>query len=250
MRESHPEAEGRCAARFPTTRWSLIVLAGKREPTVECEDALASLCSRYWYALYAFARRLGYPAEDAKDLTQGFFLRLLEKNYLRQFERERGRFRTFLLAAFRHYAANERDRAGAQKRGGSHETLSLDFEDAEARYRQEPIDLQTPERIYERRWALTVLDHALARVGDQYAANKRAWFDRLQSFLAAEPREFPCTQIAAELASSENAVRVALHRLRRRFREALKTEVADTVADTAETEDEIHFLIAAVGGGR
>ncbi len=248
MRDSHPEAEGRRAARFPTTRWTLIVLAARRDRTTECEDALAVLCAHYWYPLYAFARRLGYQAEDAKDLTQGFFVRLLEKNYLRQFERERGRFRTFLLAAFRHYAANEHDRARAQKRGGSYETISRDFEDAETRYRQEPVDPQTPERIYERRWALTVLDRALARVGDQYAANKRAWFDRLQSFLTVGQHDFPCTRIAAELASTENAVRVALHRLRRRFREALKAEVAETVADAAETEDEIHFLIAAVGG--
>jgi RNA polymerase sigma factor (sigma-70 family) len=248
MRNSHAEAEGLRAARFPTTRWSLIILAARRDPTTECEDALAILCAHYWYPLYTFARRLGYPAEDAKDLTQGFFVRLLEKNYLRQFEKERGRFRTFLLAAFRHYTANEHDRAQAQKRGGSYETLSLDFEGAEARYRQEPIDPQTPERVYERRWALTVLDRALARVGDEYATNKRAWFDRLQSFLTAAPHEFPCTRIAAELSSTEDAVRVALHRLRRRFREALKAEVAETVADTAETEDEIHFLIEAVGG--
>ena len=249
MRDRHPETEGRRAGRFPTTRWSLVVLAGRREPTAECEDALAKLCEGYWYALYAFARHLGYPVEDAKDLTQGFFARLLEKNYLREFQPERGRFRTFLLAAFRHYAANEHHRAQAQKRGGGCAALSLDFEDAEGRYRQEPADVETPQRIFERRWALTVLDRALARVGKEYAAGKRAWFDRLRCFLTAGPREFPYSQIASELDTSEGAVRLAVHRLRRRFREALQAEVAETVADAAETEDEIQFLIAAVGPG-
>ena len=249
MRDRHPEAEGRRAVRFPTTRWSLVVLAGRREPTAECEDALASLCASYWYALYAFARHRGYPAEDAKDLTQGFFVRLLEKNYLREFKRERGRFRTFLLAAFRHYAANEYHHAHAQRRGGDRAALSLDFEDAEGRYRHEPVDVETPERIFERRWALTVLDRALARVGNEYAAGRRAYFDRLRCFLTGEPREFPYGQIASELETSEGAVRLAVHRLRRRFREALQAEVAETVADAAETEDEIQFLIAAVGRG-
>jgi RNA polymerase sigma factor (sigma-70 family) len=247
MRDCHPELEGRRAARFPTTRWSLIVLAGRREPTIECGEALATLCEGYWCPLYAFARRLGYSVEDAKDLTQGFFVRLLEKNFLRDFQRERGRFRTFLLAAFRHYAANEHHRAQAQKRGGCQAALSLDFEDAEGRYLQEPVDVQTPERMFERRWALTVLDRALARVGKQYAAGKRAWFERLRCFLTAAPRECPYSRIATELGASEGAIRLAVHRLRRRFREALQAEVAETVADAAETEDEIQFLIAAVG---
>jgi RNA polymerase sigma-70 factor (ECF subfamily) len=246
MRDCRSEA-GHRAANFPTTRWSVIVLAGRQDTTPACEDALASLCASYWYPLYAFARHQGYRAEDAKDLTQGFFVRLLEKNYLRQFERERGRFRTFLLAAFRHYAANEHLRAQAQKRGGRHETLSIDFQDAESRYRQEPVDLQTPERIYERRWALTVLDRALLRVSEEYGAGKRAWFDRLRCFLAAEPCDDSYARIAADLKTSEGAIRQAVHRLRRRFREALKAEVAETMADPDETEEEIQFLIAAVG---
>ena len=247
MRDRHPEAEGRRAARFPTTRWSLVVLASRRDPTAESEDALAGLCASYWHALYAFARHLGYPVEDAKDLTQGFFVRLLEKNYLREFKQERRRFRTFLLAAFQHYVANEHHRAQAQKRGGGHAAFSLDFEDAEGRYRQEPADVQTPERIFERRWALTVLDRALARVGKEYAAGKRAWFDRLRCFLTGEPRQFPYGKVASELETSEGAVRVAVHRLRRRFREALQAEVAETVADAAEADDELQFLIKAVG---
>jgi RNA polymerase sigma-70 factor (ECF subfamily) len=248
MRDRHPEAAGRPGARFPTTRWSLVVLAGRREPTAECEDALASLCANYWYPLYAFARHLGYPVEDAKDLTQGFFARLLEKNYLREFRRERGRFRTFLLAAFRHYLANEHHRAQAQKRGGCQAVLSLDFEDAEGRYRREPADVQTPERIFERRWALTVLDRALVRVGEEYnATGRREYFDRLRGLLTGEPQQFSYGQMAAELETSEGAMRVAVHRLRRRFREALQTEVAETVADPTETEDEIQYLIAAVG---
>ncbi len=247
MRDRLPEPDGPRAGPFPTTRWSVIVLAGSRAPTAECEDALASLCGTYWYALYAFARRWGYEAEDAKDLTQGFFARLLEKNFLREFDRERGRFRTFLLAAFRHYTANEHRRAEAQKRGGGHATLSLDFGDAEGRYGREPIDDQTPERIFERRWALTVLDRALDRVARQYTAGRRAWFDRLRCFLTSAPGDLAFRQIARELETSEGAVRVAVHRLRRRFREALQAEVAETVADARETDDEIQFLIAAVG---
>jgi len=239
--------DGTRRARFPTTRWSVIVLAGSGTGTPKCEDALASLCETYWYALYAFARRLGHPAEDAKDLTQGFFALLLQKKYLRDFDRDRGRFRTFLLAAFRHFVANEHRRAAAQKRGGRHETLSLDFEGAEGRYRQEPADVETPERIFERRWALTVLDRALARVAREYAADKRAWFDRLRCFLTSEPQDSGYGRIATEFGTTEGAIRVAVHRLRRRFREALHAEVADTVADYAETENEIQFLVAAVG---
>jgi RNA polymerase sigma factor (sigma-70 family) len=247
MRYCHPGAEDRYAARFPTTRWSLIVLAGKREPTAECGDALASLCEGYWYPLYAYARHLGHSVEDAEDLTQGFFVRLLEKNFLREFQRERGRFRTFLLAAFRHYAANEHHRAQALKRGGRQAALSLDFEYAEGRYLQEPVDAETPERMFERRWALTVLDRALSRVRAEYAAGRRAWFDRLRCFLTAEPREVRYRQIASELDTSEGALRLAVHRLRRRFREALQAEVAETVANADDIQDEIQFLIAAVG---
>lgn len=236
------------AARFPTTRWSMVMLAATREPTVECVEALASLCASYWYPLYAFARHLGYKVEDAQDLTQGFFARVLEKNYLQEFEKERGRFRSFLLAAFKHYLANERHRALAQKRGGRREVLPLDFEDAESRYHREPADIQTPERIYERRWALTVLDRALAQVGEEYtAAGRRNYFDRLQFLLTGEPRSHPYSRIAAELETSEGALRVAVHRLRRRFREALRREVGETLADPAENEDEIQHLIAAVG---
>ncbi len=248
MRDCHPGAEGCRAARFPATRWSLIVLAGGHGPTAECEDALASLCASYWYALYAYARHLGYQADDAKDLTQGFFARLLEKNYIGQFEKERGRFRTFLLTAFRHHAANEYHRTQAQKRGGPRQTLSLDFEAAEARYGREPADFETPERIYERRWALSVLERALSRVSNEYAAGNPALFERLRCFLTAFPRELPYARIAAEFETSEGAVRQAVCRLRRRFREALHAEVAETVADAADTEDEIQFLIAAVAG--
>ncbi|MBC8874982.1 MAG: sigma-70 family RNA polymerase sigma factor, partial [Planctomycetes bacterium] len=165
----HRETTPQEVDRFVTTHWSLVIAAGQRE-SPESAAALVTLCTTYWYPLYAFVRRQGYRTEDAQDLTQAFFAKLLEKNYISEADQQRGRFRSFLLASLKHFLANERDYARAQKRGGGRPVISLDFESAESRYCHEPADTMTPERLFERRWALTLLDRVLSRLYDEYAA--------------------------------------------------------------------------------
>jgi len=228
--------------RFPTTRWSLIV-SSRRQSTANSREALASLCSTYWYPLYAYVRRQGERVEDAQDLTQGFFSQLLEKRYLDDFDRERGRFRTFLLAAFRHYVTNERNRERAQKRGGERPPLTLDLEDAEKRYYLEPSHNLTPEKIYERQWALTVLQRSMERLRAESANETR--FDRLRVFLTGELGS-SYRDVAEELRMSEGALKVAVHRLRRRYGELLREEIAQTVASPKEIKDELNHLLLAV----
>jgi RNA polymerase sigma-70 factor (ECF subfamily) len=234
--------------RFASTHWSVVV-AARRRSSPESREALATLCRAYWYPLYAFVRRQGYSAADAQDLTQGFFARLLQKQFLAAVEREKGKFRSFLLAAMKHFLANERDRARAQKRGGgaivSLETL--DFETAESRYRREPAHNVTAERIFERRWALTLLDRVLDRLVAEYAvAGKALLFEQLKDCLTAPDSARSYAELAATLAMTEGAVKVAVHRLRRRYRELLRDEIAQTVADPREVDDEIRQLFAAL----
>jgi len=235
--------------RFATTRWSIVVAAGAGEDTAG-RAALESLCTAYWYPLYAFERRGGTPAPDAQDLVQGFFAELLEKDYLRQADRERGRFRTFLLAAFRHYASKEREKARALKRGGGRKALPLDFEDGESRYLLEPADQRTPETIYERRWALTLLDETLGRLRMEHDASGRGdLFDALRGTLGTGGgAEEPYAALGKRLAMSEGAVKVAVHRLRKRYREVLRALIAETVAEPADVDDEIRHLLEALAG--
>src|SRR2546430_9901540 len=160
---------------FATTHWS-VVLAARQQTSPEAGEALESLCRAYWYPLYAFIRRRGYDSHDAQDLTQGFFTRLLEKNYLAQADREKGRFRSFLLAALKHFLSDEQDRARAQKRGGGQALISLDEQTAEGRYRLEPADVMSAEKLFERRWALTLLEQARTRLCDEYVAAGQAEF--------------------------------------------------------------------------
>jgi RNA polymerase sigma-70 factor (ECF subfamily) len=230
--------------QFPTTRWSLII-ATRQRPTTEARDALAHLCASYWYPLYAFARRWTTQIEGAQDLTQGFFACLLEKDYLKDFDRERGRFRAFLLTAFRHFIANERDRERAQKRGGGQIPLSLDMQQAERRYLLEPGDDLTPERLYERSWAMTLLDRVLERLRRESSLSQ---FDRLRVFLTGEPSGTSYSELASELGMSEGALKTAVHRLRRKFRNVLVAEIADTVASPEEVKDEIRYLLSIVSG--
>jgi RNA polymerase sigma factor (sigma-70 family) len=241
------EAPGRVAGRFATTRWSLVLAAkGRGEP--QAREALADLCALYWYPLYAYVRRRGHDADRAQDLTQEFFARLLEKDFLADVDRGKGRFRSFLLAACKHFLANERDRARALKRGGGREPIPIDALDAESRYRREPVDAMTPERLFDRRWALTLLDQVLQRLGEEMArAGKAVWFDRLKPALLGARGSDPYGQIAAELGMTEGAVKVAVHRLRQRYRALLNEEIARTVDDPGQVEDEIRDLFAAVG---
>jgi RNA polymerase sigma-70 factor (ECF subfamily) len=233
-------------SQFATTHWSLVLAARDRaEPGAD--DALASLCGLYWYPLYAYVRRRGRGPEDAHDLTQGFFARLLEKDFLAGVDRGKGKFRSFLLASCNHFLANEHDRARAKKRGGGRPVLSLDAADAEGRYRAEPADALSPEKLFERRWAVALLQQVMSRLRDEFEAKgKGRLFDRLRGSLVGE-KGTGHRAAADELGLSEGAVKVAVHRLRQRYRELLHEEIARTVAAPDEVEEEIRSLFAALG---
>jgi RNA polymerase sigma-70 factor (ECF subfamily) len=223
-----------------------VAAAGQRD-SPEGEAALAALCRLYWYPLYAYARRRLPQAQDAQDLTQEFFARLLDKDYLRQADRERGRFRAFLLTAFKHFLANEHERAHALKRGGGRTFLPLDFNHGEQRYHQEPSHEATPESLYERGWALTLLEQGLTRLREELAvAGKERLFECLKGTLTVEAPLQPYTELAGELGMTAEALKVAVHRLRRRYRELIRAEIAQTVTTPEEIEEELRDLFAAV----
>jgi RNA polymerase sigma factor (sigma-70 family) len=238
-----PASQGR---RFMTTRWSLVLAAGE-QTNARSAEALANLCGMYWYPVYAFIRRRGYKAEDGADLTQEFFTRVVEKQYFRDADAARGRFRSFLCASIRHFLSNERDRAQALKRGGDRPPISLDVESAEGRYQIEPRDDFTPEMVFDRRWALILLDRVLGRLRDQYVETRRdQLFDQLKGFLTGDSTGTPYSDVARTLGMTEGAVKVAVHRLRRHFRDMLMDEIAGTVSDPAEIQGEIEYLLKAV----
>jgi RNA polymerase sigma-70 factor (ECF subfamily) len=210
---------------------------------------MASLCGIYWYPLYAFVRSRGLPPEEAEDRTQAFFAHLLEKDSLRHVDPARGKFRSFLLASFRNFLSDDRSKERALKRGGGVAPLSLDAEEAENRFRLEPVDNLTPERIFDRQWALTVIERALAALEERYArAGKRDHFDALKVFLSGEKRPVPQADVARSLGVSELAVKVAVHRLRKRFRDALRDEIAQTVTSRKDVDGELRFLYDALEG--
>jgi RNA polymerase sigma-70 factor (ECF subfamily) len=225
-----------------------MVLSAQNRESPQSERALAALCETYWFGLYAYVRRSGYTSHDAQDLTQEFFAQLLEKDFLQDVDHRLGKFRSFLLAALKHFLSHQRERARAKKRGGGRVTFSLDFEDAENRYKLEPEDPTTPERLYQRRWALTLLDRVVRRLEDEQArAGKAETFAGLKEFLTAGRGSRPYRRVAEELGMTEGAIKVAVHRIRRRYRELLKDEIAQTVADPAEIDEELRELFAAVG---
>jgi RNA polymerase sigma-70 factor (ECF subfamily) len=231
---------------FPTTHWSAVVSAGCGGSS-ESGRALAALCEDYWFPLYAFVRRAGYSAADAEDLTQEFFARLLEKHYLAAADPHRGKFRCFLLASLKHFLANEWNRAKAQKRGGRQGVISFDFQAAEDRYRLQPVDTLTPEKLYDRRWALALLEQVLGRLrAEMVREGKSVMFEQLKDLLTGQQDPRSYSQIAQELGTTEGAIKVAVHRLRRRYRELLKTEIAQTVAGPEDLQDELRQLFTAV----
>lgn len=231
---------------FATTRWSLIV-AARGEDSSAAHQALARLCEAYWYPLYAYIRRRGHAPDEAQDLTQEFFARLLEQDFLGSADPARGRFRAFLLAACKHFLANERDRACAQKRGGGRAMASLDLDNAEGRYGREPAHELTPDRLFERRWALTLLDRALGRLREECTAKgKGETFDRLRVFLAGDRGAPSHGQVAGELGMTAGAVKVAVHRLRQRYRELLREEIGQTVEGPDQIDEEVRELFAAL----
>lgn len=234
-------------AAFPTTRITLIH-AAQGAPGADAYQALSTLCAAYWYPIYAYLRRSGHGHEEAEDLTQGFFTRMLDKHSLRGFDRERGRFRSFLLGALKHFIANERDAARAQKRGGGQAHIPLDeVLHADARYRLEPRSDLTPDRIFERQWALTVLARAQDAMRAEAAHHgKDAQFERLKGLLVGEDTDAGYRALAAELNITEGALKVAVHRLRQRFREVLREEIAHTVADPQQVGAELRDLMDAI----
>jgi len=235
-------------ACFVTTRWSVVLTAG-RSDTTRAQEALSRLCETYWYPLYAFVRRRGHSPEDAQDLTQEFFARLLEHHWVGDADRAKGRFRTFLLTALSRFLANEWDRAQSQKRGGGVAALSLDATVAEERYQSEAAQTMAPDRLYDRQWAMTLLDRALNQLGQEHKqSGKAAEFGFLSRFLTAERGAIPYATVATQLGLSETAARQAVHRLRKRFREVFRDEIAQTVAAPEAVEEEIRHLLAALAG--
>ena len=227
---------------FATTHWS-VVLSAADSNAPGAQQALEKLCRTYWYPLYAYVRRKGHNPEDAQDSTQAFFERLLAKKYLHDVDQKKGKFRSFLLGALNHFLADEWDRGHRQKRGGGQTIVSLDEQKPEDRYRLEPTDELDPEKIFERRWALTLLEQVLARLETEYAATGKATqFQALQSFLLGEKTSVTYSDVATALGTSEGAVKVAVHRLRRRYGELFRAEVANTVTTPEEIKDEIRNL--------
>ena len=230
------------ARDFHTTHWSIVVSA--KGDSDGAHESLAKLCEAYWFPLYAFVRRQGTSSHDAQDLTQEFFARLLEKGWLHGVDRERGRFRSWLLAAMKHFLANEWDKRRTEKRGGGAAHFSFDELDAESRLRHEPVT-DSAEKIYDRRWAMTLLDQVMARLRTEMAgAGKLAHFETLKFSLTGEKNAY--AEVGARLGLSEGAVKVAVHRLRDRYRELLRAEIAETVAGPEEIEDELRALMAAL----
>src|SRR3954469_14761331 len=230
---------------FATTRWTVVLAAGGRG-TAQADVALEELCRTYWYPLYAYIRRQGHSREDAEDLTQAFFAKLLEKNYLEGISSNGGKFRAFLLVAVKRFLANEWDRANRQKRGGGVAPLSLDWQDADTRYQINPADDVSPDKLYDRAWALTLLERVITRLRDENSAEGKAKiYSQLERFLMVGKDEGSYGQAATALQMSEGTVRVAVHRLRRRYRELLREEIAQTLSDPAQAEEEMKALFAA-----
>jgi RNA polymerase sigma-70 factor (ECF subfamily) len=232
---------------FATTHWSVVLAAG-HDSAPGSQAALESLCRAYWYPLYAYVRRQGHSPEDAQDLTQAFFAKLLEKKSLRHAQKERGRFRTFLLTSLKNFLSHEWERAKTAKRGGGSIHLSWDQTSAEDRYGLEPISDLTPEKIFEQRWALTLFQQALTRLRDEsMAAGKGGRFEHLKAFLTDEPAAGAYQAVGERLGISSDSVAVSVHRLRQRYGELVREAIAQTVASPAEVQEELRYLINLIG---
>jgi RNA polymerase sigma-70 factor (ECF subfamily) len=231
-----------------TTHWSVVLAAG-RSNSASASDALAQLCQTYWYPLYAYVRRSGYSAHDAQDMTQAFFARLLERHAVATVGPEKGKFRSFLLASMNNFLADERDKAQAQKRGGGR-IIALDSEAAEARYLQQPSEALTPEKLFDQRWALTLLEEVYQRLRQLYEREgKAALFQSLRFSLTGERNAVPYAELAGKLGLSEGAVKVAVHRLRQRYRRLLRELIAETVSAPEEVEEELRCLLRTLAEG-
>lgn len=234
---------------FPTTSWTLVVAAGDPQHQGR-RDALSRLCEHYWYPVYAYVRRRGYSEEEAQDLTQEFFVRILEGRYLNRADPNRGRFRSFLLNSCKFFLADQTDRSRARKRGGTAIVLPFEVAAGEERYRFEPLDNETPEHIFERGWALMLLDRAISCLREEFTQHGNpADFEKLKVFLLGQA-EVPYAEVAREMGVTEGALKVAIHRLRKRYRAIFQREIKETVADPAELDSEIRFLFSVLQAGR
>jgi RNA polymerase sigma factor (sigma-70 family) len=233
-------------SRFATTHWSLVLAAGD-SAALEHEQALSRLCQAYWFPLYAYLRRQAHDPHQTEDYIQGFFAHLLEKRALCRANRNRGRFRSFLLSSLKNFLRDEWDRTHSQKRGGDKKIVSLDAMTAEARYALEPADRLSPNKLFERSWALTVLQHALDQLKKESATAGKTWlFDHLKNNLTGKADAVSYRSAAAKLDMTEDAVKSAVYRLRRRYRELVREEIAQTVATDRQLEEEINELFAAL----
>lgn len=231
---------------FVTTRWTVVLSAGQKT-SPQSEKALAELCQQYWYPLYAYVRRQGKSKEDAEDLVQAFFARFLEKNYLAGLRAERGKFRAFLLVSLKHFLANEWDKANRQKRGGGIEHLSLDWQSADERYHLDPPDPGSPDRSFDRAWALALLEQVILRLQQESEAEgKGPLFQQAKGYLMVGEQAIPYADAAGALQMDEGAVRVAVHRLRKRYRELLREEITQTLDNPADVAEELRSLLAAL----
>jgi RNA polymerase sigma factor (sigma-70 family) len=230
---------------FHTTRWTVVVTAGRRH-TPQSDIALEELCRSYWFPLYAYVRRRGYAKEDAEDLTQAFFAAFLGKNYLHGLSVERGRFRAFLLAALKHFLANEWDKSQRQKRGGAASHLSLDWQSADTQFQVADATVLGPDKAFDREWAVALLGNVIERLDAECAAEGHTReFEVLKIFLTAGKGALPHAAAAAALGLEEGAVRVAVHRLRKRYRELLRDEIAQTLADSSQVDEELRALFGS-----
>ena len=223
------------------------MLAAAGQPSTQAHGALAKLCQTYWRPVYSFVRRTGYQPDQAQDLAQGFFLVLLEKKYLGDADRQRGRFRSFLMISVKHFLANERDRAHALKRGGGQTPISIDLMEAEGWYAPAAVELATPESLFERRWALSLLEQVMAKLRAEFAGiRKERQFEKMSAFLTSDPNGARYDGLAVELGMSAGALRVAVHRMRRKYRNILRAEIAETVSTPEQIDEEIRFLLSAL----
>jgi RNA polymerase sigma factor (sigma-70 family) len=237
-----PPASNAC---FVTTHWSVVLSAGGGDST-RAGDCLAKLCQTYWYPLYAYVRQRGHSPHDAQDFTQGFFAHLLQKNGLARITRDKGKFRSFLLTALNHFLVDEWKRAKALKRGAL-KIIPLEAECAETRYRLEPVETATAESIFEQNWALALLEEVFQQLRREYeSAGKGNFFDQLKFCLTGERSAVPYAELSARLKLSESALKVTVHRLRQRYRELLRAEVANTVSCPEEVEEELRHLFRAL----
>jgi RNA polymerase sigma factor (sigma-70 family) len=242
------DAQGR-SVQFATTHWSIVLAAGD-PASPKARAALETLCQTYWYPLYAYLRRTGHQPADAEDLVQGFFLHLLRREVLHAVQREGGRFRSFLLATLKHFLSDEQDKAAAKKRGGEHQFISWEQGNAEQRFLREPVDIESADRLFERRWALTLLERAMSRLHEEcVAAGNAERFAKLKGFVSGEKGALSYAEAAERTDLTPSALKSAIFRLRRRYHEVIREEVSQTVADPREVEEELRYLLGLFSGG-